>query len=109
MSGLIPIGVASGSFDWLVLEFKKHQKWKDIGPHTQRTYENGTKLFADHLLKDGTQVGSKQVQDFTAAFVDAVWQSCLWSKASMLTGIWCVVNAAAWLSRRWSPAGELGS
>jgi hypothetical protein len=77
LSGLVPIGVARGSFDWLVLEFKKQQKWKDIGPHTQRTYENGTKLFADHVLKDGTRVGSKQVRDFTKAFVDAIYAKLL--------------------------------
>jgi hypothetical protein len=77
LSDLGPIGVARGSFDWLVLEFKKQQKWKDIDPHTQRTYENGTKLFADHVLKDGTRAGSKQVRDFTKAFVDAVYAKLL--------------------------------
>jgi hypothetical protein len=77
LSDLVPIGVARGSFDWLVLEFKKQQKWKDIDPHTRRTYENGTKLFSDHVLKDGTRAGSKQVGDFTKAFVDAVYAKLL--------------------------------
>jgi hypothetical protein len=77
LSDLAPIGVARGSFDWLVLEFKNQQKWKDIDRHTRRTYENGTKLFADHVLKDGTRAGSKQVRDFTKAFVDAVYAKLL--------------------------------
>ena len=71
------IGIAKGSFDWLVREFKKQQKWKDVDPHTQRTYEQGTRLFADHILKDGSRAGSKQVGDFTKAFVDAVYAKLL--------------------------------
>jgi hypothetical protein len=77
LSDLAPIGIAKGSFDWLVQEFKKQQKWKDVDPHTQRTYEQGTKLFADHILKDGSRAGSKQVSDFTKAFVDAVYAKLL--------------------------------
>jgi hypothetical protein len=73
LSDLAPIGVTKGSFDWLVQEFKKQQKWKDVDLHTKRTYEQGTKLFADHILKDGSRAGSKQVGDFTKAFVDAVY------------------------------------
>ena len=41
LSDLAPIGIAKGSFDWLVQEFKNQQKWKDVDPHTQRTYEQG--------------------------------------------------------------------
>jgi len=77
LSDLAPIGVTKGSFDWLVQEFKKQQKWKDVDPHTKRTYEQGTKLFADHILKDGSRAGSKQVGDFTKAFVDAVYAKLL--------------------------------
>jgi len=56
-----------GSFDWLVQEFKQQQKYKDVDAHTKRTYDNGTQLFADHVLKDGSRAGSKQVADFTKA------------------------------------------
>jgi hypothetical protein len=77
LSDLAPRGYAKGSFDWLVHEFKKQQKWKDLDPHTKRTYEHGTKLFADHILKDGSRAGSKQVGDFTKAFVDAVYAKLL--------------------------------
>ena len=37
----------------------------------------GTKLFADHTLKDGSRAGSKQVGDFTKAFVGAVYAKLL--------------------------------
>src|SRR5450631_4111426 len=77
LSDLAPIGVAQGSFDWLVQEFKQQQKYKDVDAHTKRTYDNGTKLFADHILKDGSRAGSKQVGDFTKAFVDAVYAKLL--------------------------------
>ena len=77
LSDLAPIGIARGSFDWLIQEFKQQQKWKDVDPHTKRTYEQGTKLFADHILKDGSRAGSKQVGDFTKAFVDAVYAKLL--------------------------------
>jgi hypothetical protein len=77
LSDLAPKGHAKGSFDWMVHEFKHQQKWKDIDPHTKRTYEQGTKLFADHILKDGSRAGSKQVGDFTKAFVDAVYAKLL--------------------------------
>jgi hypothetical protein len=77
LSDLLPIGVTRGSFDWMVQEFKKQQKYKDIDRHTKRTYENGTQLFSDHVLKDGSRAGSKQVADFTKAFVDAIYAKLL--------------------------------
>jgi len=77
LSDLAPIGVTRGSFDWLVQGLKQQQKYKDVDAHTKRTYDNGTQLFADHILKDGSRAGSKQVGDFTKAFVDAVYAKLL--------------------------------
>jgi hypothetical protein len=77
LSDLAPIGVTRGSFDWLVQGFKQQQKYKDVDAHTKRAYDNGTQLFADHILKDGSRAGSKQVGDFTKAFVDAVYAKLL--------------------------------
>jgi hypothetical protein len=77
LSDVAPLGTVIGSFDWLITAFKQQQKWKDIDPHTKRTYEQGTKLFADHILKDGSRAGSKQIADFTKAFVDAVYAKLL--------------------------------
>jgi hypothetical protein len=62
LSDMVPIGPAIGSFDWLVTSFKQHQKYKDVDAHTKRTYDNGTKLLADHVLKDGSRAGSKQIR-----------------------------------------------
>lgn len=73
----MPLGIAPGSFDWLAGVFKAHQKWKEIDHKTQRLYEQGLALFADHLLKDGTRAGSKQIADFTKGFVDAVYAKLL--------------------------------
>ena len=39
---------------------------------TQNGHTTTAQLFADHVLKDGSRAGSKQVGDFTKAFVDAV-------------------------------------
>jgi hypothetical protein len=78
--GLMQIASASsvpGSFDWLVGIFKAHQKWKEIDHKTQRLYEQGLALFADHKLKDGTRAGSKQLSQFSKAFVDAVYAKLL--------------------------------
>src|SRR5580700_4936064 len=50
---------------------KAHQKWKEIDHKTQRLYEQGLALFANHELKDGTRAGSKQISQFTKGFVDA--------------------------------------
>ncbi|MBR0911794.1 hypothetical protein AB7008_37480 [Bradyrhizobium sp. 521_C7_N1_3] len=77
LTDLVPIGIAPGSFDWLAGVFKAHQKWKEIDHKTQRLYEQGLALFADHLLKDGTRAGSKQIADFTKGFVDAVYAKLL--------------------------------
>jgi hypothetical protein len=52
---LAPIGVTRGSFDWLVQGFTRQQKYKDVDAHAKRTYDNGTQLFADHILKDGNR------------------------------------------------------
>lgn len=77
LSDMVPIGPAIGSFDWMVASFKQQQKFRDTDAHTKRTYENGTKLFADHVLTDGARAGSKMVADFTKGFVDAVFAKLL--------------------------------
>jgi hypothetical protein len=77
LTDMIPVGTVAGSFDWLVSVFKAHQKWKDIDHKTQRLYEQGLALFADHELKDGTRAGSKQILDFSKGFVDAVYAKLL--------------------------------
>jgi hypothetical protein len=77
LTDMVPIGTVPGTFDWLVSVFKAHQKWKDIDHKTQRLYEQGLALFADHKLKDGTRAGSKQISDFTKGFVDAVYAKLL--------------------------------
>jgi hypothetical protein len=66
-----------GSFDWLVCVFKQHQKWNEIGTKTQRLYDQGLALFANHVLKDGSRAGSKQISDFTKGFVDAIYAKLL--------------------------------
>ncbi|ANW00530.1 hypothetical protein LMTR13_10505 [Bradyrhizobium icense] len=66
-----------GTFDWLVSIFRAHQKWKEIDHKTQRLYEQGLALFANHILKDGSRAGSKQISDFTKAFVDAIYAKLL--------------------------------
>lgn len=77
LSDMVPIGPSVGSFDWMVACFKQQQKYKDTDRHTKRTYNNGTQLFADHVLTDGSRAGTKMVADFTKGFVDAVYAKLL--------------------------------
>jgi hypothetical protein len=77
LSDMVPIGPAVGSFDWMVACFKQQQKYKDTDRHTKRTYNNGTQLFADHVLTDGSRAGTKMIGDFTKGFVDAVYAKLL--------------------------------
>jgi hypothetical protein len=77
LSDMVPIGPAEGSFDWMVAKFKQQQKFKDTDRHTKRTYLNGTQLFADHVLMDGSRAGTKMVSDFSKGFVDAVFAKLL--------------------------------
>ena len=51
-----------GTFDWLACIFKSHQKWKEIGTSTQRCYDQGLSLFANHILKDGRGWGRSRFQ-----------------------------------------------
>ncbi len=74
---MIPASPAPGSFDWLIGVFKTHQKWKEIDHKTQRFYEQGLALFSNQTLKDGSCAGSKQISDFTKAFVDAIYAKLL--------------------------------
>ena len=74
---MVPASPVPGTFDWMVSIFKAHQKWKEIDHKTQRLYEQGLALFANHKLKDGSRAGSKQLSDFTKAFVDAVYAKLL--------------------------------
>lgn len=74
---MLPVLPVPGTFDWLVSVFRAHQRWRDIDHKTQRLYSQGLQLFANHELKDGSRVGSKQITDFTKAFVDAVYAKLL--------------------------------
>jgi len=77
LTDMVPASPVPGSFDWLVSIFKAHQKWKEIDHKTQRLYEQGLALFANHKLKDNTRAGSKQISDFTKGFVDAIYAKLL--------------------------------
>ena len=77
LTDMVPPSPAPGTFDWLAGIFKSHYKWKEIDHKTQRFYERGLSLFADHKLKDGSRAGSKQIADFRKAFVDAVYVKLL--------------------------------
>lgn len=74
---MIPASPVPGTFDWLVGLFKRHRKWSEIDPKTQRFYEQGLALFANQKLKDGSHAGSKQICDFTKRFVDAIYAKLL--------------------------------
>jgi hypothetical protein len=64
-------------FDWLVSVFKSHRAWEEIDRKTQRLYEQGLSLVANHVLKDGARVGSNQLADFTKGFADAIYAKLL--------------------------------
>ena len=76
-SDTVPLGPPSGSFDWLVSVFKGHRAWRDIDQKTRRLYEQGLSLAANYVLKDGSRVGSKQIANFTRAFVDGLYAKLL--------------------------------
>jgi len=77
LSDLIPERALTGTFDWLVKIFKEHRTWSEIDRKTQRMYEQGLTLVADHVLKDGCRVGSKLLVAFTRGFVDALYAKLL--------------------------------
>jgi hypothetical protein len=77
LTDMVPVSPVLGTFDWLVSTFKAHQKWKEVDHKTQRFYEQGLALFANHKLKDGSRAGSRQISDFTKAFVDAIYAKLL--------------------------------
>ncbi|WP_050044046.1 hypothetical protein [Bradyrhizobium sp. LTSPM299] len=77
LTDMVPTSPVPGTFDWLVGIFRAHQKWREIDHKTQRLYGQGLTLFANHELKDGSRAGSKQITDFTKAFVDAVYAKLL--------------------------------
>ncbi len=83
---MVPIGQRVGSFDWLVAIFKSHQTWKDVDHKTQRLYEQGLSLVANHVLKDGVRTGSKPIADFTKGFVDALYAKLLVVKQTSADG-----------------------
>jgi hypothetical protein len=77
LTDMVPASPVPGTFDWLVGIFKTHRKWTEIDFKTQRFYEQGLALFANHKLKDGSHAGSKQISDFTKRFVDAIYAKLL--------------------------------
>ncbi len=88
---MVPAFPVPGTFDWLASVFKTHQKWKEIDHKTQRFYEQGLALFANHKLKDGSRAGSKQITDFTKGFVDAIYAKLLVveDEAGSCPPAWC--------------------
>lgn len=77
LTDMLPATPVPGTFDWLAGIFRAHRKWKEIDHKTQRFYEQGLALFSNHILKDGSRVGSKQISDFSKAFVDAIYAKLL--------------------------------
>ncbi|MBR0936562.1 hypothetical protein [Bradyrhizobium jicamae] len=77
LTDMVPVSPAPGTFDWLVGVFKAHHKWNEIDRKTQRLYGQGLALFANHMLRDGSRAGSKQISDFTKAFVDSIYAKLL--------------------------------
>ncbi|HEY1746187.1 MAG TPA: hypothetical protein VGG11_05425 [Xanthobacteraceae bacterium] len=77
LSDLVPQRALPGTFDWLAKIFKQHRSWNEIDKATQRVYEQGLNLVADHVLKDGCRVGAKQLTSFTRGFVDALYDKLL--------------------------------
>ncbi|KWV49292.1 hypothetical protein AS156_16250 [Bradyrhizobium macuxiense] len=77
LTDMVPASPVPGTFDWLVSIFRAHQKWRELDHKTQRQYDQGLALFANHRLKDGSRTGSKQISDFTKGFVDAVYAKLL--------------------------------
>lgn len=77
LTDMMPASPEPGTFDWLIGIFQAHQKWNELDITTQRQYRKSLALFANHELKDGSRVGSKQLSDFTKAFVDAVYGKLL--------------------------------
>jgi hypothetical protein len=73
LSDVVPQRALPGTFDWLVKVFKGNRAWSEIDKKTRRMYEQGLNLIADHMLKDGTRVGSKLLVSFTRGFVDALY------------------------------------
>jgi hypothetical protein len=77
LTDMVPASPTPATFDWLVSIFKKNSKWNEVDHKTQRFYDRGLALFANHTLKDGSRVGSKQISDFTKGFVDAIYAKLL--------------------------------
>ncbi|MET3907520.1 hypothetical protein ABID59_001861 [Bradyrhizobium sp. S3.3.6] len=77
LTDMAPVSTAPGTFDWLIFVFKTHQKWNEIDHKTQRLYDQGLALFANHELKDASRAGSKQLSAFNKGFVDAVYAKLL--------------------------------
>jgi len=59
------------------IRFKSHRAWEEIDRKTQRLYEQGLSLVANHVLKDGARVGSEELADFTKGFADAIYAKLL--------------------------------
>ncbi|HEX7881946.1 MAG TPA: hypothetical protein VF499_04320 [Afipia sp.] len=77
LTDMVPASPVPGTFDWLVGVFKANYRWSEIDFKTQRLYGQGLALFANYELTDGSRAGSKQIADFTKAFVDAVYSDLL--------------------------------
>lgn len=66
-----------GTFNWMVAEFKRDKRYKDLDAGTRKSYDYGLELARSHILKDGRRFGDVQVKAITPDVADRLHERIL--------------------------------
>ena len=76
-SDAVPEKVRPGTLDWLVDQYAKSPRFKDLDPRMQKLHRAGFRLVADYRLKDGRRLGEVRLEAITPGAVDKVFDALL--------------------------------
>ena len=62
--------VVTGTFDWMVEQYKSSPKWQRLAPGTRADYDRSLAMVAQHKLKDTRAFGELSLKSITPGVAD---------------------------------------
>lgn len=87
-SDLAAVRGLHGTFDWLIVEFKRDRRYREKDAKTRRQYDQGLQLAATYGLKDGRRFGELLLNQITPKTTDLLYEKLRYvaDEAALATG-----------------------
>jgi len=76
-SDAMPDLIKIGSFDWLIDQYEKTLKFRELDPKMQKLHRAGFRLVSDYRLKDGRRLGEIALKSINPGVADSVFEALL--------------------------------